>query len=79
MMRRMRVRDGAKALDVCCGTADWTIALAKAAGPSGEVTGLILVKACLKREKKKLKTIQQLHLFTEMRWNYLFLMKHLIM
>ncbi|MCX8047262.1 MAG: class I SAM-dependent methyltransferase, partial [Anoxybacillus gonensis] len=29
-MRRMNVQKGAKALDVCCGTADWTIALAEA-------------------------------------------------
>ncbi|ARD49449.1 bifunctional demethylmenaquinone methyltransferase/2-methoxy-6-polyprenyl-1,4-benzoquinol methylase [Sporosarcina sp. P33] len=40
IMVRMNVRPGAKALDVCCGTADWTVALAEAAGPSGEVTGL---------------------------------------
>ena len=30
MMLRMAVRKGALALDVCCGTADWTIALAEA-------------------------------------------------
>jgi demethylmenaquinone methyltransferase / 2-methoxy-6-polyprenyl-1,4-benzoquinol methylase len=39
-MRRMNVKIGSKALDVCCGTGDWTIALAEAVGPSGEVTGL---------------------------------------
>ena len=39
-MRRMNVKPGSKALDVCCGTGDWTIALAEAVGPSGEVTGL---------------------------------------
>ncbi|MFP7297838.1 demethylmenaquinone methyltransferase [Neobacillus niacini] len=39
-MRRMNVKRGSKALDVCCGTGDWTIALAEAVGPSGEVTGL---------------------------------------
>jgi demethylmenaquinone methyltransferase/2-methoxy-6-polyprenyl-1,4-benzoquinol methylase len=39
-MRRMNVKSGSKALDVCCGTGDWTIALAEAVGPSGEVTGL---------------------------------------
>ncbi|WHY75881.1 demethylmenaquinone methyltransferase [Neobacillus sp. WH10] len=39
-MKRMNVQHGAKALDVCCGTADWTIALAEAVGPTGEVTGL---------------------------------------
>lgn len=36
----MKVPKGAAALDVCCGTADWTIALAEAAGPDGMVKGL---------------------------------------
>lgn len=39
-MKRMDVKQGSKALDVCCGTADWTIALAEAVGPTGEVAGL---------------------------------------
>lgn len=39
-MKRMAVKPGSKALDVCCGTADWTIALAEAVGESGEVKGL---------------------------------------
>jgi demethylmenaquinone methyltransferase/2-methoxy-6-polyprenyl-1,4-benzoquinol methylase len=39
-MKKMNVQPGSKALDVCCGTADWTIALAEAVGPTGEVTGL---------------------------------------
>ncbi|ANB60469.1 demethylmenaquinone methyltransferase [Anoxybacteroides amylolyticum] len=39
-MKRMNVQKGAKALDVCCGTADWTIALAEAVGPEGNVYGL---------------------------------------
>ncbi|OLS40237.1 demethylmenaquinone methyltransferase [Bacillus sp. MRMR6] len=39
-MKKMAVKPGSKALDVCCGTADWTIALAEAVGPTGEVTGL---------------------------------------
>ena len=28
-MKDMRVEEGSKALDACCGTADWTIALSK--------------------------------------------------
>lgn len=39
-MKRMNVQPGSIALDVCCGTADWTVALADAVGPTGEVTGL---------------------------------------
>ena len=40
IMLRMNVQEGATALDVCCGTADWTIAIAQAAGPTGNVIGL---------------------------------------
>lgn len=40
IMVRMNVHEGAHVLDVCCGTADWTIALAEATGPAGNVTGL---------------------------------------
>jgi demethylmenaquinone methyltransferase/2-methoxy-6-polyprenyl-1,4-benzoquinol methylase len=39
-MKKMNVQPGSKALDVCCGTADWTIALSEAVGPTGEVVGL---------------------------------------
>jgi len=52
-MRRMDVKLGAKALDVCCGTADWTIALAEAVGSSGEVYGLDFSKNMLKVGQQK--------------------------
>lgn len=39
-MQLMNVQTGKKALDLCCGTADWTIALANAVGPKGQVVGL---------------------------------------
>ena len=55
IMRRMAVRDGSSALDVCCGTADWTIALAKAVGASGEVTGLDFSESMLEAGKDKVK------------------------
>ena len=35
-MRIMDVQPGSVALDVCCGTADWTIALADSVGPNGK-------------------------------------------
>ena len=38
-MKEMQVKPGSKALDVCCGTADWTIALAKATGATGKCYG----------------------------------------
>lgn len=39
-MQAMAVKPASSALDVCCGTADWTIALAKETGPEGQVKGL---------------------------------------
>lgn len=38
-MRKMDVRAGDTAIDVCCGTCDWTIALAEASG-TGTIVGL---------------------------------------
>ncbi len=40
VMKRMNVSKGDHTLDVCCGTGDWTMALAKEVGPSGKVVGL---------------------------------------
>lgn len=54
-MKRMAVKPGVKALDVCCGTADWTIALAEAVGPSGEVVGLDFSQNMLKVGMEKVK------------------------
>jgi len=39
-MRHMDVKPGQTALDVCCGTGDWAIALAEAVGTTGKVYGL---------------------------------------
>lgn len=52
-MQRMGVKPGQKALDVCCGTADWTIALANAVGPTGEVKGLDFSESMLEVGKQK--------------------------
>lgn len=56
-MKRMNVQKGSKALDVCCGTADWTIALADAVGPSGEVVGLDFSKNMLKIGQEKIEAL----------------------
>lgn len=40
VMQRMNVEKGSVALDVCCGTGDWSIALAEASGSTGNVIGL---------------------------------------
>jgi demethylmenaquinone methyltransferase / 2-methoxy-6-polyprenyl-1,4-benzoquinol methylase len=61
-MKRMNVQKGSKALDVCCGTADWTIALAEAVGPSGEVVGLDFSKNMLKIGAEKVKHLKQVKL-----------------
>lgn len=52
-MRRMRVQKGQTALDLCCGTADWTISLASAVGPEGMVYGLDFSKNMLKIGQEK--------------------------
>lgn len=57
-MKRMNVARGSKALDVCCGTADWTIALAEAVGPDGLVYGLDFSKNMLNIGQQKLNTKQ---------------------
>ena len=56
-MDHMNVKPGSKALDVCCGTADWTIALAEKTGSEGEVTGLDFSKNMLKIGEEKVKNV----------------------
>ncbi|QED48437.1 demethylmenaquinone methyltransferase [Cytobacillus dafuensis] len=57
IMKLMNVQKGEKALDVCCGTADWTIALAEAVGTEGEVNGLDFSKNMLKIGEQKVKDL----------------------
>lgn len=54
VMERMRVRKGAAALDLCCGTGDWTLALADAVGKEGRVIGLDFSENMLKVAEMKL-------------------------
>lgn len=61
-MRRMNVKKGAKCLDVCCGTADWTIALAQAVGENGIVKGLDFSENMLKVGAEKVKPYPQIEL-----------------
>ncbi|MFJ7973917.1 demethylmenaquinone methyltransferase [Psychrobacillus sp. NPDC096389] len=61
-MKAMQVKTGSAALDVCCGTADWTIALADATGPTGRVTGLDFSQNMLNVGKEKVKNISQIDL-----------------
>ncbi|MDA1475324.1 demethylmenaquinone methyltransferase [Bacillus changyiensis] len=61
-MKIMNIQKGAKALDVCCGTGDWTIALADATGETGEIKGLDFSKNMLKVAKEKTKPYRQVEL-----------------
>ena len=57
-MRIMDVQPGSQALDVCCGTADWTIALAGAVGEQGKVVGLDFSENMLSVGKQKVEALQ---------------------
>ncbi|HLQ70801.1 MAG TPA: demethylmenaquinone methyltransferase [Bacillota bacterium] len=58
VMKRMTIDKNATALDVCCGTGDWSISLAEAVGENGHVTGLDFSKNMLSVAKKKNDTLQ---------------------
>lgn len=64
VMERMHVEQGTKALDVCCGTGDWSIALANAVGENGQVIGLDFSKNMLSiaEEKRNALQVKQLEL-----------------
>ncbi|MFP4974700.1 demethylmenaquinone methyltransferase [Paenibacillus sp. CN-4] len=51
-MRKMNVRNGASAVDLCCGTCDWSIAIAEASG-NGRVTGLDFSQSMLEVGRHK--------------------------
>ncbi|WP_102027194.1 demethylmenaquinone methyltransferase [Salirhabdus sp. Marseille-P4669] len=57
VMKRMDVQKGSHCLDVCCGTGDWTFALANATGESGKVIGLDFSKNMLSVGQEKLQTM----------------------
>lgn len=56
-MQVMNVKQGEAALDVCCGTCDWTIALAKAVGKEGKVYGLDFSQNMLSIGEEKIKAL----------------------
>ncbi|MFT8321538.1 MAG: demethylmenaquinone methyltransferase [Bacillus sp. (in: firmicutes)] len=61
-MKKMNVSKGSSALDVCCGTADWTISLAESVGPNGHVTGLDFSENMLSIGKEKTKKYDNVRL-----------------
>jgi demethylmenaquinone methyltransferase / 2-methoxy-6-polyprenyl-1,4-benzoquinol methylase len=54
-MKHMSVKEGSKALDVCCGTADWTLALGEEVGEEGKVFGLDFSQNMLSIGEEKVK------------------------
>src|SRR5690625_2996860 len=54
VMKRMKVEEGKEALDVCTGTGDWALSLAKAVGTEGKVIGLDFSENMLDVAKDKL-------------------------
>ncbi|KGA99150.1 ubiquinone/menaquinone biosynthesis methyltransferase [Alkalihalobacillus alcalophilus ATCC 27647 = CGMCC 1.3604] len=57
-MKKMDVQRGQQALDVCCGTGDWTIALAQAVGSTGHVEGLDFSQNMLKVGQEKVDNLK---------------------
>lgn len=55
-MNKMQVKPGAKAIDLCCGTCDWTISLAEASG-TGDVVGLDFSRNMLDYGDKKIRSL----------------------
>ncbi|KGX87966.1 demethylmenaquinone methyltransferase [Pontibacillus litoralis] len=53
VMKRMNVQQGDTALDVCCGTGDWTIALSNEVGSKGHIVGLDFSQNMLSIGRKK--------------------------
>ncbi len=53
VMEQLNVLPGQNAVDLCCGTGDWTIDLASKVGPSGNVTGLDLSEKMLQIAQDK--------------------------
>ncbi|HSO58206.1 MAG TPA: demethylmenaquinone methyltransferase [Paenisporosarcina sp.] len=61
-MSRMNVQEGSTTLDVCCGTADWTISMGQAVGPTGKAIGLDFSQNMLNVGYEKIKDFPQIEL-----------------
>ncbi|WP_186577807.1 demethylmenaquinone methyltransferase [Aquibacillus kalidii] len=54
VMKHMNVKEGMSALDVCCGTGDWSFSLADSVGPKGKTVGLDFSQNMLSVAQQKL-------------------------
>ncbi|EGL82857.1 Ubiquinone/menaquinone biosynthesis methyltransferase ubiE [Caldalkalibacillus thermarum TA2.A1] len=61
-MKKLNVQPGQSAIDVCCGTGDWAIALAEKTGREGRVVGLDFSKNMLEIAEQKKSEKQYDHL-----------------
>lgn len=61
-MIRMNVKPGSTTLDVCCGTADWTVSMGHAVGKEGKAIGLDFSQNMLNVGKEKVKDFPQIEL-----------------
>lgn len=55
-MEQMNVKPGSTAIDVCCGTCDWTVSLAQASG-TGKIVGLDFSRGMLAYGERKIKSV----------------------
>ncbi len=55
-MKRMAMKPGDTAIDLCCGTCDWTISMAQASG-SGRMVGLDFSRNMLERGREKVRDV----------------------
>ncbi|GAA0599828.1 2-heptaprenyl-1,4-naphthoquinone methyltransferase [Virgibacillus siamensis] len=62
VMKRMQVAPGSSALDVCCGTGDWSFSLAEATGKEGTVIGIDFSSNMLSVAREKNNNAQYEHL-----------------
>jgi demethylmenaquinone methyltransferase/2-methoxy-6-polyprenyl-1,4-benzoquinol methylase len=62
VMKKMAVKKGSKILDVCCGTGDWTIALAEVTTTKGHVTGIDFSRNMLNVAEQKINNYPQIEL-----------------
>lgn len=61
-MSRINVEPGSTTLDVCCGTADWTISMGQAVGREGKAIGLDFSQNMLNVGYEKVKAFPQIEL-----------------
>ncbi|MFC6259326.1 demethylmenaquinone methyltransferase [Levilactobacillus fujinensis] len=59
VMQAMTINPGDFALDLCCGTGDWTLALANAVGPAGHVVGLDFSEVMLTQATAKVRAAKR--------------------